>query len=99
VSGRLVGREAELVALDRLLTSARAGPAALLLEGEAGIGKTTVWEAGLALGRAREYQVLSCRPAEAEARLAYAALAEEDLVRAAGITFERVIQASTLEPA
>ena len=38
-----VGREAELAAVERFLDRAPAGPYALFIEGEAGIGKTTVW--------------------------------------------------------
>jgi hypothetical protein len=52
------------------------GPAVLALWGEAGIGKTTVWNAGLAAATAREYTVLACRAAAAEVRLSYAGLAD-----------------------
>jgi AAA ATPase domain len=52
------------------------GPSALLLEGTAGIGKTTLWRAAVSLARARGHRVLSCRAAESEARLSYAALGD-----------------------
>ena len=52
------------------------GSRALLIEGEPGIGKTTVWfEVGRAAA-AREVRVLQARPAESEARLSYAVLAD-----------------------
>jgi hypothetical protein len=40
-----------------------------VLEGEAGIGKTTVWTAGIADAAARSYLVLSSRPTQSEAKL------------------------------
>jgi hypothetical protein len=39
------------------------GPSCLLLEGAAGIGKTTLWHAGVSSARARGHRVLSCRAA------------------------------------
>ena len=42
----MAGREAELRALDALLGGGGPEPRALFLVGEAGIGKTTVWDAG-----------------------------------------------------
>ena len=72
----VVGREPELAILDRFLDSIPAGPAALLLSGEAGIGKTTVWREGLDGARRRRYRTLSCGPVEAETRLSYAALGD-----------------------
>lgn len=43
----VVSREAESRAVGDFLASVPSGPAALVLEGEAGIGKTTVWLAAL----------------------------------------------------
>jgi DNA-binding CsgD family transcriptional regulator len=76
LSGEVVGREVELAACERLLERAAGGPAALVVEGEAGIGKTTVWRAGVAAAAGRGFAVLGCRPAEAEARLAYCGLGD-----------------------
>jgi predicted ATPase len=39
----IVGRDAELVTVDRFLERVAVGLAALVIEGEAGIGKTTLW--------------------------------------------------------
>src|SRR5438105_6969080 len=47
-----------------------------MFEGQAGIGKTTLWNAGVAMARSRRYRVLACRPVEAETKMAFAALAD-----------------------
>jgi hypothetical protein len=39
----ILGRESELALLEDFLQSASGRPSALLLEGTAGIGKTTLW--------------------------------------------------------
>lgn len=78
---RIVGRETEIGALERFLDSLPAAPGALVVEGVAGIGKTTVWLEGIAAAEARSFRVLRARPAETEATLSYAALA--DLVEGA----------------
>jgi DNA-binding CsgD family transcriptional regulator len=71
-----VGRDGELAAVAAFLDAVPSGPGCLLLAGEAGIGKTTVWGAGAAWAAERSYAVLSCRPAESEATLSYAALGD-----------------------
>jgi hypothetical protein len=76
VVGGIVGRDAELAAVEELLDGVAVGPATLALWGDAGIGKTTVWEAGVAGARHRRYAVLACRPAASELRLSYAGLAD-----------------------
>jgi DNA-binding CsgD family transcriptional regulator len=72
----VIGRESELAILDRFLDSVPTGPSAMLLFGEPGIGKTTVWREGLASALQRGYRTLSCGPVEAETRLSYAALGD-----------------------
>jgi DNA-binding CsgD family transcriptional regulator len=69
----IVGRNSERAALTDFVTRAD-GPAALLLQGEAGIGKTTLLRDALA--HAGDRRVLACRPAQAETPLAFAALAD-----------------------
>ena len=71
-----LGRDAELAEVESFVGSVAGGPAALLLEGAAGIGKTTLWRAGVSFARARGHRVLSSRAAESEARLSYAALGD-----------------------
>jgi ATP-dependent Clp protease ATP-binding subunit ClpA len=58
----LIGRDEELNAVRAFLSTRRDGPALVVLEGEAGIGKTTVWEAVIAAERP-DRQVLLARPA------------------------------------
>ena len=62
--------------MDLFLDGLADGPAALVLEGESGIGKTTLWKRGVAGARERGYPVFSIRPSEAEAKLSYAGLAD-----------------------
>ncbi|MGH2734786.1 MAG: AAA family ATPase, partial [Actinomycetota bacterium] len=52
----------------------RAGPAALVIEGPAGIGKTNLLKAGLAL--TDDLTVLRCRPAEGERGMAFTGLSD-----------------------
>jgi DNA-binding CsgD family transcriptional regulator len=70
------GREAELAEVEAALASGRRGFAALVLEGDPGIGKTTVWRAAIANAAAEGCRVLSCRAVPAEARLSFAALGD-----------------------
>jgi ATP/maltotriose-dependent transcriptional regulator MalT len=51
-------------------------PSALVIEGEPGIGKTTLWLAAIERARVEGFQVLSARAAAAESVLAYASLAD-----------------------
>jgi DNA-binding CsgD family transcriptional regulator len=72
----VVGREAELAAIEGALDGARDGLEALVLEGTAGIGKTTIWREGIRRAEGRGYRILQCRAATAETKLSYAALAD-----------------------
>ena len=71
----MVSRQAEFGAVGEFLESVRSGPSALVVEGEAGIGKTTVWSSALDEARGAGFQVLSTRAAQAESVRAYASLA------------------------
>lgn len=75
-AGAVIGREEELGEIRACLTAAAVGPAALLLTGEPGIGKTTLWEAGLALARTGSARVLTHRSVAAEATFAFAGLSD-----------------------
>ena len=70
----IVGRTAEQAAISTFLQEPIGGPAALLLEGEAGIGKTTIWQEAIRLATERAHRVLVCRPAEKEPRIAYSGI-------------------------
>ena len=74
----VVGREEELSALSALLErrEAATGPIAIALEGEAGIGKSTLWHAAVEDARRRGLRVLSTRPAESERALAHVGLGD-----------------------
>ena len=72
----MASRPAEEWALGEFLTVAAKEPSALLLDGEAGIGKTTLLHACLARARALGFQVLSARAVDAESVLAYGSLAD-----------------------
>ena len=78
----VVGREQELASVDAFIGEAEGAPAALVLEGEPGIGKSTLWLAGVGQ-RGPGMRVLSSRPAEAEQGLAHAGLGDllEDVSR------------------
>src|SRR5579862_5401503 len=72
----IIGRNRELDAVERVLESSAPTLVGVVLEGEPGIGKTTVWQAGLDLAAERGLVVLSCRPVGAEAKLGFAALTD-----------------------
>jgi DNA-binding CsgD family transcriptional regulator len=76
-----VGRAPELAEVERFLAPIPVGRA-LVLCGEPGIGKSTVWEAAVELARSRGFAVLCARASEVEAQLSFAGLA--DLLEAAG---------------
>jgi DNA-binding CsgD family transcriptional regulator/tetratricopeptide (TPR) repeat protein len=67
---------AETTVLLDLLTSVSAEPAALIIEGAPGIGKTTLWLAGIDHALHRGFQVLTAHASSAESVMAYAALAD-----------------------
>ena len=66
--GALIGRDEELEALVELVAARDGLPCAVVLCGDAGIGKSALWLAACAAARERRYRVLSARPAESEAR-------------------------------
>jgi DNA-binding SARP family transcriptional activator/DNA-binding CsgD family transcriptional regulator len=72
LAAQLVGREAELASLQGFLGAD--SPRALVLTGGPGIGKTSLWEAGVDAARELRLHVLSARPSDAEARHSFAAL-------------------------
>jgi DNA-binding CsgD family transcriptional regulator len=82
LSPGLVNRPVETQLVANFFESVRHAPAAFLVEGEPGIGKTTLWLAALGQARDRGFQVLSTRTAAMESGLAYASLA--DLFRGVG---------------
>src|ERR671918_746463 len=72
----VVGRESEIDSVHEFLEAVAGGPIAFLIEGEAGIGKTTLWREGVAEAGERGLQVLTSRPVEAEIALPFAVLGD-----------------------
>ena len=72
----IFGRDLELAAMERFLDSAPTWPSAVVIEGEAGIGKTTLWLEGIRRAEDRGTRALRARPAESEQKLSYVALAD-----------------------
>jgi hypothetical protein len=76
-----------MAGVDRFLDLLTEGPSALVLEGEPGIGKTTVWRTALEAARRRSYRVLACRASESESALSFLGLGDL-LERVRDETFE-----------
>ena len=74
MSAAIVGREHELAALAQFL-SGDDWPRTLLLEGQPGAGKTTLWEHAVAAARDR-FHVLAARPLETESKLAHSGVGD-----------------------
>jgi DNA-binding CsgD family transcriptional regulator len=74
--GTVFGRERELAALGDFLARAARSLAVLAMEGEAGVGKTTLWEAASAAAAERGFIQLTSRPVAAEVGLALAGLTD-----------------------
>jgi len=72
----LASRPRESRAVADFLLSAERQPTGLVIEGDAGIGKTTLWLAAVDRARQRGFRVLSARVGQAESVLAYAAVAD-----------------------
>ena len=74
----IVGRTEELEALQAFVERVpeTADPTALAIEGEAGIGKSTLWQVAVESARERGLRVLVGRPAETEQALAHAGLGD-----------------------
>jgi len=72
----VIGREDELGEIEVFLAGAEHGPRALVLSGEPGIGKTTLWESGVQEAELRFDRVLLHRSIEAESALSFAGLSD-----------------------
>jgi DNA-binding CsgD family transcriptional regulator len=108
-----IGRDAEGAVVDAFLDRASIAASALVLSGPAGIGKSTVWRAGIAEAGRRGFRTLVTRAVEAEAELAFAGLADllepalddvadqlpEPQRLALGVALQRVPEPGTPPPA
>jgi DNA-binding CsgD family transcriptional regulator len=100
MAGRIVGRDAEQEVVAQFLSGLAAGPGALVIRGDPGIGKSVLWRAGCEEARRRSIRTLVSRPSEAEAAMSFAALA--DLLSAEVDDAQRVlppVQAAALRTA
>ena len=76
VRGLIVGREAELAAVQCFVGDHADGPASLTLTGEAGIGKTAIWAQALLDAEAAGVAVRACRCSQSDAPLSFAGLGD-----------------------
>src|SRR5262252_5271640 len=76
MAGELIGRRVELLAFDEFLAAVPARGQALLLEGDAGIGKTSIWQEANQVARERGFRVLASRSAHSETQLAFATVGD-----------------------
>jgi DNA-binding CsgD family transcriptional regulator len=76
MTDEVIGRSGELAALTAFVEAVPDGGHALLLEGEAGIGKTILWQEGLRLANGRGCRVLRSRASPSETRLAFTAIGD-----------------------
>jgi DNA-binding CsgD family transcriptional regulator len=72
----VVGRDVELRSLRDFVERVAGGAVALVLEGEAGMGKTTLWRAGVEAALDAGFCVLRAEPAESETALSFSGLGD-----------------------
>jgi DNA-binding CsgD family transcriptional regulator len=72
----VIGRDEALGSIRAFLAAVERGPMTLVLSGEAGIGKTILWQEGVAEAERRFDCVLTCRGIEAEAALSFSGLSD-----------------------
>ena len=73
---RVIGRTDELATIDAFIGAFPDGDRALVLAGEAGIGKTVLWEEAERRARTRGLTVLTSRAGASEVELAYVVLTD-----------------------
>ena len=83
MTAEVFGRDRELESVSQFLDRPVRGLAGLVLQGEAGIGKSTLWRSSVMAARERGFLVLSAEVAEAEHLLAHVGL---------GHLFEEVLE-------
>jgi DNA-binding CsgD family transcriptional regulator len=76
MAGGIIGRDGELASVGVFLDRLPRGLAVLAIEGDPGIGKTTLWRAATEAARRRGYLALASRPVGPEAGHSFAALAD-----------------------
>ena len=76
MASSIAGRDAELASIHDFVSSAADGAAGLVLEGEAGMGKTTLWRAAVEHAEAVGVLVLQAQPVESETTLSYTGIGD-----------------------
>jgi AAA ATPase domain len=76
MAGEIIGRREELLAVEAFLEAVPAGGPALLLAGDAGIGKSMLWSEGVRLARERSFRALAARTTRSETQVAFATLGD-----------------------
>ncbi len=72
----MIGRDRELTVAELALDKAASGMIALVVEGEAGIGKTTLWQKVVGAAHSRGFGVLACRPTMPERGLSFSVIGD-----------------------
>jgi DNA-binding CsgD family transcriptional regulator len=72
----VLGRDDELAAIARWVEGFGSEPSAIVLDGDAGIGKTTLWREAVATVRHAGHAVVECRPTAAEFALPFVGLGD-----------------------
>jgi DNA-binding CsgD family transcriptional regulator len=76
MADEVIARSAELLAIATSVAAVPDGGHAMLLAGDAGIGKTALWQAGLRLATERGVRVLTSRSSPSETQLAFATIGD-----------------------
>jgi DNA-binding CsgD family transcriptional regulator len=74
--GEIIGRREEVTAIEAFLDALPTGGRSLLIEGDAGIGKSALWFEALRLARERSLRLLTARVARAETEIAFATVGD-----------------------
>jgi AAA ATPase domain len=72
----VIGRDEELAVVGAMVDGVAGGFQAVVLRGEAGMGKTTLWRAGIELADERAFGILVASPAAAETEMSFAGLSD-----------------------
>ena len=72
----VVGRDLELAVVEHFVLSCHEGPASLVLEGAAGIGKTAIWMHSVVTAKSHGVVVMSSRCGESDAGWTFAGLGD-----------------------
>ncbi len=76
MEAELIGRDEELQRVQQFVEAVPIGARAFLITGDAGVGKTSLWEAALDRADSAGLEALVARPTEAETSFAHAALGD-----------------------